>query len=63
MLPDTLTVKQAAAVSGTIATVLAATALAVLSIFPAFALLYSLDQRHVLPEEGLVEPQAAGVSP
>jgi cytochrome d ubiquinol oxidase subunit II len=62
MLPETLTVEQAAAPSGTLATVLVATALAVLFIFPAFALLYSLDQRGLLPEEGLDAPQAAEVS-
>jgi cytochrome d ubiquinol oxidase subunit II len=63
MLPETLTVEQAAAPSGTLATVLVATALAVLFIFPAFALLYALDQRGLLPEEGLDEPQVLEVSP
>jgi cytochrome d ubiquinol oxidase subunit II len=61
MLPQTLTVEQAAAPSGTLGTVLVATGLAVLLIFPAFALLYILDQRELLPEEGLDEPQPAEV--
>jgi cytochrome d ubiquinol oxidase subunit II len=51
MLPETLTVEQAAAPSGTIAAVLVATVLAVVLILPAFALLYALDQRGLLPEE------------
>jgi cytochrome d ubiquinol oxidase subunit II len=63
MLPETLTVDQAAASSGTLVAVFVATALAVLFIFPAFALLYTLDQRGLLPEEGLDEPQAAKVPP
>jgi hypothetical protein len=40
-----------------------AATLAVLFIFPAFALLHALDQRGLLPEEGLDEPLAAEVSP
>jgi cytochrome bd ubiquinol oxidase subunit II len=53
LLPESLTVKAAAAPSGTIGAVLVATALAVALILPAFALLYSLDQRGLLPEEGV----------
>jgi cytochrome d ubiquinol oxidase subunit II len=53
MLPESLTVEAAAAPSGTIAAVLVATVLAVVLIVPAFALLYSLDQRGLLPEEGV----------
>ena len=52
MLPESLTVEAAAAPSGTIGAVLVATALAVVLIFPAFGLLYTLDQRGLLPEEG-----------
>jgi cytochrome d ubiquinol oxidase subunit II len=51
MLPETLTVEQAAAPSGTIAAVLVATGLAVVLVLPALALLYTLDQRGLLPEE------------
>lgn len=51
ILPETLTVAEAAAPSGTIAAVLVATALAVLFVFPAIGLLYILDQRGILPDE------------
>ena len=47
-----LTVSAAAAPSGTITAVLVAAGLAVLLIVPAFILLYVLDQRGMLPEEG-----------
>jgi cytochrome d ubiquinol oxidase subunit II len=50
MLPESLTVKAAAAPSGTIASVLVATGLAVVLILPAFGLLYTLDQRDALAE-------------
>jgi len=53
ILPESLTVKAAAAPSGTITAVLVATGLAVALILPAFALLYTLDQRSLLPEEGV----------
>jgi cytochrome bd ubiquinol oxidase subunit II len=53
MLPETLTVDQAAAPSGTIGAVLVATALAAVLIVPAFILLYVLDQRGLLPEEAV----------
>ncbi len=59
MLPETLTVDQAAAPSGTIAAVLVATGLAAVLIVPAFVLLYVLDQRGLLPEEGAPEAGAA----
>jgi cytochrome d ubiquinol oxidase subunit II len=52
VLPTTLTVDQAAAPSGTLGALLVATALAVVLIVPAFALLFTLDQRGALPEEG-----------
>ena len=57
MLPTTLTVVQAAAPSGTITAVLVAFGLAVVFIVPAFALLYTLDQKTLLPEESVAEPQ------
>ena len=56
LLPTSLTVSQAAAPSGTITAVLVATALAVVLIVPAFVLLYVLDQRTLLPEEGMPDP-------
>ena len=48
--PRVLTVKAAAAPSGTIAAVLVATGLAVVLILPRFGLLYTLDQRDALAE-------------
>ncbi|HEX3300751.1 MAG TPA: cytochrome d ubiquinol oxidase subunit II [Actinomycetota bacterium] len=59
VLPQTLTVAQAAAPSGTIDAVLVATALAVAVLGPSFALLYTMDQRSLLPGEG-VQDQASG---
>lgn len=56
LLPETLTVQDAAAPSGTVAAVLVATGLAALLLVPSFALLYTLDQRGLLPEEGAPEP-------
>lgn len=57
MLPTTLTVSQAAAPSGTITAVLIAFGLAVVLILPAIALLYTLDQKGLLPEESVPEPK------
>ena len=56
LLPTTLTISAAAAPSGTITAVLVATGLAVVLIVPAFGLLYVLDQKSLLPEEGAPEP-------
>jgi len=53
ILPQTMTVAQAAAPSGTLETILGITLAAVLIIFPALGLLYSLDQRGLLPEESV----------
>jgi cytochrome d ubiquinol oxidase subunit II len=53
LLPQSLTVGQAAAPSGTIAAVLVAVAIATVLVGPAFVLLYTLDQRGALPEEGV----------
>jgi hypothetical protein len=62
LLPESLTVSQAAAPAGTITAVLVVTILAALFIVPAFALLYTLDQKGLLPEEGAEEgpDQATG---
>ena len=59
LLPTTLTVTDAAAPTGTMTAVFLATALAAILIVPAFALLYTLDQKNLLPEESLPEPQTA----
>ena len=53
ILPESLTVAQAAAPSGTITAVLVATALAVVLLGPSFVLLFVLDQRSMLPGEGV----------
>ena len=55
LLPTSLTVSAAAAPSGTITAVIVATGLAVLLLGPAFTLLYVLDQKSLLPEEGMPE--------
>ena len=56
LLPESLTVSAAAAPSGTVTAVLVATCLAVVLVGPAFVLLYMLDQKTLLPEEGMPEP-------
>ena len=56
LLPTSLTVSQAAAPSGTMTAVLVATGLAAVLIVPAFVLLYTLDQKSLLPEESMPEP-------
>jgi cytochrome d ubiquinol oxidase subunit II len=52
LLPESLTVAAAAAPSGTLTAVLVAVALAAVLVLPGFALLYTLDQKGLLPEEG-----------
>ena len=56
LLPTSLTVSEAAAPSGTMTAVFVATAVAALLVVPAFALLYVLDQKTLLPEESVPEP-------
>jgi cytochrome d ubiquinol oxidase subunit II len=53
ILPTSLTVADAAAPSATLATVLIVFGLAVVLVLPALGLLYVLDQRSLLPEEGV----------
>src|SRR5262245_6559174 len=53
MLPTSLTVADAAAPTGTMQGILAATVLFVLVVVPGFVLLYLLDQKSLLPEEGV----------
>jgi cytochrome d ubiquinol oxidase subunit II len=53
MLPTTLTVWDAAAPSGTQQALLAATILFVLVVVPGFSVLYTLDQKSLLPGEGV----------
>jgi cytochrome d ubiquinol oxidase subunit II len=59
MLPTSLKVSQAAAPDATLQTVLVVFGLAAVLILPAFALLYVLDQKNVLPEEGVESPMGA----
>jgi cytochrome d ubiquinol oxidase subunit II len=57
VLPETLTVDEAAAPSGTLGALLVACGFAVVLILPAFVLLYVLDQRGLLPGEGVEDEQ------
>jgi cytochrome d ubiquinol oxidase subunit II len=52
LLPTSLEIEEAAAPSGTLATLIVATALLVVIVVPGFTLLYVLDQKNLLPEEG-----------
>jgi cytochrome d ubiquinol oxidase subunit II len=53
MLPTTTTVAQAASPSGTLTTLIVVTVAALVVVVPAFVLLFVLDQRGLLPEEGV----------
>jgi cytochrome d ubiquinol oxidase subunit II len=53
LLPESLTVSDAAAPTGTLQAVLAAVVLAILFVLPGFVLLFVLHQRDLLPEEGV----------
>lgn len=55
LLPETLAVSDAVAPTGTIASLIVVTLLAVVIIFPAIGLLFTLDQKGLLPEEGVEE--------
>jgi len=52
LLPVSLTASAAAAPSGTLTAVLAVSVLVMVIVLPGFALLYVLDQKGLLPEEG-----------
>ena len=53
VIPETMTVADTAAPSGTLGATVVAFGLACLFIVPAIALLFSLDQKGLLPEEGM----------
>ena len=53
ILPQSLTFSTAAAPSGTLTAMLAVVVLAAVVVLPGFVLLYVLDQRGLLPEEGV----------
>jgi cytochrome bd ubiquinol oxidase subunit II len=63
MLPTSLTVAQAASPDGSLETILGVTVVAVLIIFPALGLLYTLDQRGLLSGEGVEDAIDATSSP
>jgi cytochrome d ubiquinol oxidase subunit II len=52
LLPESLTVADAAAPSGTLTGLVVAVGLGLVLVLPGFLLLYRLDQRGMLPEEG-----------
>jgi cytochrome d ubiquinol oxidase subunit II len=62
LLPETLTVSDGAAPDATIQAIVVATILAAIMVVPAFALLYVLDQKGLLPDEG-VDERAPQVPP
>jgi cytochrome d ubiquinol oxidase subunit II len=61
LLPESLKVSQAAAPSGTLAAVLVVFGIAAVTIVPSLALLYALDQKSLLPGEGMEAPPGAPV--
>jgi cytochrome d ubiquinol oxidase subunit II len=63
LLPESLTVSQAAAPTGTLTAVLVAAGLAAAIVVPGFVLLYVLDQRGLLPGEGVEDAAAGAVGP
>jgi cytochrome d ubiquinol oxidase subunit II len=56
ILPTSLTVADAAAPSGTLTAILVVFGVAALVVVPSLILLYVLDQRSLLPEEGVPAP-------
>ena len=59
ILPTSLKVSAAAAPDGTLTAVLVVFAIAAVTIVPALVLLYVLDQKSLLPGEGVDAPSAA----
>jgi cytochrome d ubiquinol oxidase subunit II len=62
ILPETLTIDQAAAPTGTLGALVVAAVLIVAIIGPSFALLYRLDQRGLLPDEGVDDDTSTGAA-
>ncbi|WP_426571562.1 cytochrome d ubiquinol oxidase subunit II [Aquihabitans sp. McL0605] len=58
VIPTTMEISETAAPSGTLGAVLVAFGLACVIVLPALALLFTLDQKNLLPEEGAPEPPA-----
>ena len=63
LLPTSLTVSAAAAPSGTLTALVVVVGLAAVIVAPGFLLLYVLDQRRLLPEEGLEESIGGATGP
>ncbi|HEY3000166.1 MAG TPA: cytochrome d ubiquinol oxidase subunit II, partial [Acidimicrobiales bacterium] len=63
ILPTSLKVSAAAAPSATLAAVLVVFGVAAVVIVPSLAMLYVLDQRSLLPEEGVEAHAASGSTP
>jgi cytochrome d ubiquinol oxidase subunit II len=55
LLPETLTVSAAAAPSGTLKAMFVTVGLALVIVLPGFLLLYALDQKQLLPDEGVAD--------
>jgi len=56
VIPQTMKVSDTSAPSGTLTAVLVAFGLAVVIVLPSLGLLYTLDQRSLLPGEGAKDP-------
>jgi cytochrome d ubiquinol oxidase subunit II len=63
ILPTSLTVEDAAAPTGTLGALLVATIVFVVVVIPGFGLLYVLDQKSLLPDEGVDDDTAASDVP
>ena len=63
LLPESLTVADAAAPTGTLQALVVAVVLAVVIVVPGFVLLYVLDQRSLLPDEGVADAADAVSGP
>jgi cytochrome bd ubiquinol oxidase subunit II len=58
ILPESLTFSAAASPTGTLTAVLIVVVLAAVIVVPGFVLLYVLDQKGLLPEEGVEDETA-----
>jgi len=63
IIPETMTFADTASPSGTLGAVLVAFALACIIVLPALGLLYRLDQKGMLPEEGVDDHVAPRTTP
>ena len=60
VIPTSMKISETAAPSGTLEAVLVAFGLACIIVLPALGLLYAMDQRDLLPEEGVDEAPGSG---